>query len=37
MKLSVTIPPNTSARIEMPDGATKDVGSGDYEFTAKMK
>ena len=34
--LDVTIPPNTTATITMPDGTVHDVGSGSYSFSARM-
>jgi alpha-L-rhamnosidase len=30
--LRVTIPPNTSATVQLPDGSTQEIGSGRYEF-----
>jgi alpha-L-rhamnosidase len=31
-KLDVTIPPNTTATVHLPDGATRDVGAGRHSF-----
>ena len=36
-KLTVEIPVNTTAIVTLPDGATHNVGSGKYDFTAKIK
>ena len=33
--LNVTIPANSAARIVLPDGSTKEVGSGSYTFRAR--
>ncbi|KAH8878697.1 alfa-L-rhamnosidase [Thozetella sp. PMI_491] len=30
--LDVTVPPNTSAQVKLPDGTTREVGSGVYTF-----
>ncbi len=34
--LAVTIPPNTTATVTMPDGAVHEVGSGSYSFSSQM-
>lgn len=34
--LAVTVPPNTSARVILPDGSERTVGSGEYEFSCAM-
>lgn len=34
--LSLTVPPNTSAVVAIPDGSERTVGSGEYNFTCKM-
>ena len=34
--LAVTVPPNTSARVVLPDGTERSVGSGQYEFSCAM-
>ena len=34
LRLDVTVPPNTSATVRLPDGAEHGVGSGSHSFTA---
>ena len=34
--LDVTIPPNATSTVTMPDGTVHDVGSGTYSFTSKL-
>lgn len=34
--LEVTVPPNSVAIVETPDGATADVGPGSYEFSCEI-
>ena len=34
--VTATVPPNTTARVTLPDGATHEVGSGDHTWTAEV-
>ena len=37
LTLKVTVPVSTQCAVILPDGQTRSVGSGSYEFSCKMK